>query len=68
MQEKRIRKIRTILSVLLLIFSIFSLAFISIESHHECSGEDCPVCYVICIAETNLKLLSLAGLVFSIIT
>ncbi|MCR5401662.1 MAG: hypothetical protein K6E78_08730 [Treponema sp.] len=67
MQEKRLTKIRTILSVLLLIFSIFSLAFISIESHHECSGHDCPVCFIILITQQNIKLLSLTGLVFAIV-
>lgn len=54
-----LNKIRTVLAVILLAFSIFSIAAITLEKYHECSGEDCPVCFVIAVAEQNLKLLSL---------
>lgn len=59
MQEQKLNKIRTLLAVLLLAFSIFSLACISLEQNHQCTGDNCQICYVINLAEQNLRLLSL---------
>lgn len=66
MQNRKINKLRTVLAVILLVFSIFSVAAISLEKNHQCSGENCPVCFVIAVAEQNLKLLSLIA-VFTVI-
>lgn len=66
MQNRKLNKIRTVLAVLLMAFSIFSVAYISLEKNHDCSGDDCPICYVINVAEQNLKLLSFAAF-FSVI-
>lgn len=60
MQNEKLSRCRTVLSVLFLVFTIYSLFYIGHEARHECSGEDCPVCYVIQVAEQNLKLLGVA--------
>ena len=59
MQNKKLNKVRIALAVLLLVFSIFSVINIGLERNHECSGENCPICFVISTVEQNLKLLSL---------
>lgn len=61
MQNKKLNKVRIALAVLLLVFSIFSVINIALERNHECSGENCPICFVISTAEQNLKLLSLTA-------
>ena len=37
------------------IVAFFSLLFIAKEAHHDCTGEDCPVCACIHQAEQTLK-------------
>ena len=61
MQNKKLNKVRIALAVLLLVFSIFSVINIALERNHECSGENCPICFVISTVEQNLKLLSLTA-------
>jgi len=48
-----------IFAVLLLIFTILTFRFANLKVTHECSGDDCTICFVIEISEQNLKLLSL---------
>lgn len=44
---------------------LFSTLYISIESHHDCIDEDCPVCQCISVCENILKKLSTAlGVIF----
>ena len=44
------------LAVLLIVFVLFaSLYFILHEAHHDCSGEDCPVCRLITVCRDTLK-------------
>ena len=44
------------LAVLLIVFVLFaSLYFILHEAHHDCSGEDCPVCRLIAVCRDTLK-------------
>ncbi len=50
---------RILISTFLLVFTVYSLFYIAHEAHHECSGEDCPICYVIFTAKQNIKLLAL---------
>ncbi|MBQ0052064.1 MAG: hypothetical protein KBT11_08390 [Treponema sp.] len=59
MQNTRLNRLRTALAVLLLAFSIFSVATVTLEKNHECSGEDCSICFVITVAKQSLNLLSL---------
>lgn len=61
MQNKKLNKVQIALAVLLLVFSIFSVINIALERNHECSGENCPICFVISTVEQNLKLLSLTA-------
>lgn len=37
------------------IVAFFSLLFIAKEAHHDCTGEDCPVCACIHQAKQTLK-------------
>lgn len=58
--NKESGKVKTLLAVLLLVFAIFSVSFTSLESNHDCKGNDCLICYVIQVAENNLQLLKIA--------
>ena len=59
MQNSKLNKLRTVLSVLLLIFTIFSVTFTAAEAGHasRCIEDNCPICFVIQIAKTNLEVL-----------
>ena len=37
---------------------LYSVIYISAESSHECTGENCPVCHQISICQSTLKELS----------
>ena len=45
-----------IAAVLLLVVILFSATFIAHKSHHDCTGEDCPVCAAIRLCEGILRL------------
>lgn len=55
MLNKRIK----ILAVILLIFTLLAVKFAELKVKHDCTGEDCQVCFVIEVIEQNIKLLSL---------
>ena len=42
-------------AVMLLLAVLFSAFFISEELHHDCTGEDCPICRTISLCETLLN-------------
>ncbi|TKZ35858.1 hypothetical protein [Brachyspira catarrhinii] len=46
--------------------TLFSILYITIESHHDCIGEDCPICQCIIVCENILKKLSTAFGIVSI--
>ena len=49
-QNKRAAQgVKKALGVILVLFLFLSLFFIATEAHHECSGEECPIC--ICLEE-----------------
>ncbi len=50
------RRIISFLMILLIVFVLVS-SFWSIlhETHHDCSGEDCPVCAMIAVCKNTLK-------------
>ena len=48
-----------ILTIFLLIFVFSSIFYSAEEAGHDCTGEDCPICHIIQIAQQNLKLLRL---------
>ncbi|MCR5288973.1 MAG: hypothetical protein K6E51_03150 [Treponema sp.] len=60
MQRTKVIHLHIFFSILLLLFTLSSIYYKVHESYHECSGEDCPICYVIAISERNIQLLSFA--------
>ncbi|MBR0251116.1 MAG: hypothetical protein IJQ77_08535 [Synergistaceae bacterium] len=57
---------RLIYALLLAMFIsgfLSSVTFIAIESNHECSDDDCPVCMQINICMNTLKALTLISLI-----
>ena len=46
--------------------TLFSVLYIAIESHHDCIGEDCPICQCIIVCENILKKLSTTLFVMSV--
>lgn len=52
--KKYLRTAAGILSFVMLLVMLFSIAFIAIESDHDCSGEDCAICACIDECEKNI--------------
>lgn len=52
-----------ILGTVLLFGMLFSAFFITTELHHDCSGEDCPICQMIAVCENFVSNLG-TGLIF----
>ena len=44
-----------IMGFLLLGILLFSTIYIAVESHHECEGESCPICFIIEQCENTLQ-------------
>lgn len=63
---KRNRMIAILFIMMLLFVRLFSAVFIIAESNHECTGEDCRVCYQISVCQNVLKTLSSAVVAVSI--
>ena len=53
-----------ILTALFIFVTFSSMIFIVLESEHDCTGEDCSVCYHIGVCENTLKF----GLVAAVLT
>ena len=49
LNTKAARGIKAALGVVLVLSFILTLFFIAFEAHHECEGEECPIC--ICLDE-----------------
>lgn len=56
------------LSVMLISVLVFSVFYVSSETHHECSGEDCPICACINILGSNGRQLGSGLIPLSIAT
>ena len=54
MTKKR-RWISCFLAALFVLVMLSSLVFIVLEAEHDCTGEDCPICYQIHVCERTLK-------------
>lgn len=50
-----------VLALLLAIVLLFSIGFIVLEADHDCSGENCAVCFVLHICENALQRLIVFG-------
>lgn len=70
MSNKRLTKISNarrieayIVAIITIAFMLFSVFFIAVELHHDCSGEDCPICSVIHQCENTFKQVFSSGCV-----
>ncbi|MCR5770466.1 MAG: hypothetical protein K6G87_04435 [Butyrivibrio sp.] len=52
-----------IIGMLMIIAMLFSAFYISYEAHHDCTGEDCPICAQIQMCENTLHKIG-GGLAF----
>lgn len=52
---KNIRLGALLLTVLMTVVIFSSVVYIAAEADHDCSGDNCPVCYHISICENTLK-------------
>ena len=62
--KKRILSAALAVSVLFVV--LYSVFFIAAESHHDCIGENCPICLQIQNCENTLKTLSSATAVTAV--
>ena len=44
-----------LIGIAMLFVVLFSAVFVSVESIHDCDGNDCPICAVIMQCENNLE-------------
>ena len=58
--DSKLNRLRAVLAAVFIAFTVFSVFFAAAEAGHDCSGDDCPICFVIQLAAQNVKLLSLA--------
>lgn len=58
--DSKLNRLRAVFTALFIAFTVFSVFFAAAEAGHDCSGDDCPICFVIHVAAQNVKLLSLA--------
>ncbi len=47
-------------AAIIVVTMLFSVAFLSCNAHHDCSGENCPICEMMQMAENILDKLSMA--------
>ena len=59
--RKRVRAL-VLFIALSLIISV-SFAYIALEAHHDCCGEDCPICRTIAVNIQVIRVLGLALLI-----
>lgn len=52
---RTIRFIALLVAALVLAAMLFSTAYIAAEADHDCTGEQCPICYQISICQNILK-------------
>ena len=53
--KKNIRIIALLAAFAVLFVMLFSKAYISHHIHHECTGDECPICIVMAQCANNLK-------------
>ena len=58
---KKFRFMTGLLAVVLAFVMLSSVAYIAVESDHDCTGGDCAICHQIGVCENLLKSLGLAG-------
>lgn len=58
-QKKFLKILAVVLAFFLFLTVILSFHFIATHLKHACTGEDCPICYELQIAEAIIKQVSL---------
>ncbi len=58
--DSKLNRLRAVFAAVFILLTVFSVFFAAAEAGHDCSGDACPICFVIQVAEQNAKLLSLA--------
>lgn len=58
--DSKLNRLRAVFAAVFIAFTVFSLVFAAAEAGHDCTGDDCPICFVIQASGQNVKLLSLA--------
>ena len=53
--KQNIRVIALIFAALFIVFIALSLTFAAAEAHHDCAGEDCPVCEMIAFLSSAIR-------------
>ena len=65
---KQRRSTLSIIAALAVLFVVLiSSFFVAEETHHDCTGEDCPICYEISVCQETVRKLTVAGVVFAAI-
>lgn len=54
-QDAFSRGVSVLLGVILCVSILCSALFLSLETHHDCAGEDCPICAVVMQCERLLQ-------------
>lgn len=63
--KKSVRVLSAFFALMIMFLMIYSLCFISNHTHHECVGEECPICEQIEIAKALVTRLSVIFVFFS---
>lgn len=58
--SKKCRVVAILIAAAVLFVMLSSACYIAVEADHDCTGEDCPICYQINICENTLKSLGQA--------
>ena len=68
--EENVRKLFGLILALIIMMAIFfSALFISMEmGHHDCSGEDCPICATMEECVNNIRICGMAAVVAFVIS
>ena len=65
---KQRRSVLSLAAVFAVIFVVLiSSFFVAAETNHDCTGEDCPICYEIGICQETVRKLTVFGVVFAAI-
>ena len=58
--KRTVKYFSIIIAVIVLINMLYSVFFISQNTHHDCSGETCPICEQLLTAENSIQRLAAA--------
>ena len=65
---KQRRSVSSLAAVFVVIFvELISSFLVAAETNHDCTGEDCPICYEISVCQETVRKLTFACAVFAAI-